>query len=180
MKNYLLFVIFSILLVGCETEPLDPSLNTNGPVSGTGGGVGANQVDLLGTWNVTQNDTELENTSTFMGQTTTVMSTSALVGGDPTLTFNMDGTFVQAGSMEIQTTLIGGPSQTQTVPFNTTGTYTLSGTILTLAAQSQNQEYTIVVNTANLIELEAEISESFDAGGATNNVTGTQFITLER
>ena len=158
MKKILALLFLSAAIISCETEPLDPSLNTGT----TGSGSGSGSVDttlIVGSWDYADTETETTTTSVVMGNTISLTVDIEFVSSDAVLVFNTDGTYTVNGDLTIETFLAGASQGQSTSTLAESGTYTINGSNITFAANGAgtvfdaNAVYTIVELTATDLEI---------------------------
>ncbi|WP_405369477.1 hypothetical protein [Nonlabens sp. Asnod2-A12] len=161
MKKILALLFLSAAIISCETEPLDPSLNS-GATGGSGSGSGSGSVDttlIVGSWDYADTETESTTTSVVMGNTISLTVDIEFVSSDAVLVFNTDGTYTVDGDLTIETFLAGASQGQSTSTLAESGTYTINGSNITFAANGAgtvfdaNAVYTIVELTATDLEI---------------------------
>jgi len=158
ITSQILVFIFSIfLLVSCDNEPLDPVLaaqiSTTIPGSGgTGGsGGGVTPTSIVGTYILTAFNTSVPTDLNGDGTNSTNQMNETTCFNNSLFTLNSNNTFI-ANSKGIDIDITATPNTlTCFTDPDTTGTWSLSGNILTTtyveSGVTYNDQFTVVGNT---------------------------------
>ncbi|WP_405377346.1 hypothetical protein [Nonlabens sp. Asnod3-A02] len=136
MKKILALLFLSAAIISCETEPLDPSLNTETTGNGTGTGGGNVTASIVGDWLYTDVSTTTTTSITFMGNTVDSVAEVEFVSSDLILTFNADGTYTAIGELITEAFALGMSVGNQTQSINDSGTYVITNDVIEFSGSS--------------------------------------------
>lgn len=155
-----IFVISIFCLTSCDNEPLSDDIELNNP--STPGGVDITSENILGTWEVTDQNIEILQTISISFQDESINDEQSInmnqQSGDISLTFTDDGQFTSSGSA---TLIVTGEQSGQSFPETTetginnftSGTWSISDGVLTLISAESEGNYTIVSFTGTTMDL---------------------------
>jgi hypothetical protein len=175
MKKFFTLLFFAAALIACDTEPLDPSLNTGGTTGNVPGG--GNVTDsIVGDWLYTDVITTTTTTTTVMGNAVTFVALVEFVSSDVLLTFNSDGTYTYIGDLTFESFVDGVSFGNQTSALNDAGTYLITGDVIEFSSTTPgssspfaSDDTEIIIDTLDAVDLVFEITGSTtqNAGGGT-------------
>ncbi|NBC57140.1 MAG: hypothetical protein GVY05_02495 [Bacteroidetes bacterium] len=162
MKTYFkltgIIVLSIFCLTSCDDEPLSDDFELNNP--STPGGVDVPSESILGTWEVSDQNIDITQNLfiEFQGESVNEVQTLNMnqESGDITITFTDDGQFTSSGTA---TLVITGEQSGASIPETTetgvnnfaSGTWSVSGGVLTLVSDQGEENYTIVsFNSPNM------------------------------
>ena len=187
MKRIFILLFAVISLMACETEPLDPSLNTNNNNSNSGGG--SSNVSIEGSWMYDVYELDVTATTVIMGNPVSLSSTTTLVDSNATLTFLSNGEYNIVGDMTIESMSAGIPPTSQTIDATSNGTYTFDGTTLNVFPDLQSNpalspfpegSYTVSSLTATALEMTVDDTIMQNTGGVDTTIDLVGFVTFTR
>lgn len=153
-------VISVFCLTSCDNEPLSDDIELNNP--STPGGVDITSENILGTWEVSDQNIEILQTISISFQDESVNEEQSInmnqQSGDINLTFTDDGQYTSSGSA---TLIVTGEQSGQSFPETTetginnftSGTWSISDGVLTLVSAESEGNYTIVSFTGTTMDL---------------------------
>jgi hypothetical protein len=175
MKKFFTLLFLVTTLIACETESLDPSLNT-GATDGNGSGGGNVTASIVGDWLYTDVVTTTTTTTTLMGNTVSFVGLVEFVSSDALLSFNADGTYTVTGDLTFESFVDGVSFGNQTSALNDAGTYLITGDVLEFMSTTTGasspfaaDDTEIIIDTLDAADLVFDINGSTtqDAGGGT-------------
>lgn len=190
MKKILVLLFLSVAIISCETEPLDPSLNsgaTDGNGNGSGSGSGSVDTTLIvGSWDYADTETESTTTSVVMGNTVSLTVVIEFVSSDAVLVFNTDGTYTVNGDLTVETFLAGASQGQITNTLVQSGGYTINGSDITFTADGPatvfdtNAVYTIAELTATDLEITLASDVTQVVNGVSQRTVVEDFFSFTR
>ncbi len=183
MKKYFILLIIVTLCLGCQVEPLDPSLRANLPVNGV------TASNIIGSWDFEDYEVTSTVTATILGNTITQTTVTSLVSTNAVITFNADGTYVVTGNATVELESDGTSLGNQSVPVNDTGRFVVNGNRLEMTSNSpgnagarlgsvSNQMITVLTATDLRITVDFEANEN--VAGATTRTEINGFYEFTR